>query len=267
MRRSRRVAFPGGTGFQLAGIIDEPAEPTKASILFTHCFTCNKDLKAIVRISRGLAEHGFTVLRYDLTGLGDSKGDFSHTDFNTNQDDLVAAAEFLTHEVSAPSFLVGHSFGAACSLSLAQQIQSVRGVVSVAGPSDTLHLADILHRMDSEISRQGIGTVQIGGKKFVIREQLLHNLRNQDLPATLRQLSKPALLFHSPADETLGFEHVLRLFGVLTQRTAYDPPPSPASLITIPDADHLLARNPADIPFVVATMASWFQRIMAEAIE
>lgn len=260
MRTSRRVAFAGGSGFQLAGIVDEPRGPSKGVVLFTHCFTCNKDLKAIVRISRGLAELDYTVLRYDLTGLGGSGGDFSQTNFNTNQADLLAACDFLASELEPPSFLIGHSFGAACSLSLAQQIDSVRGVVSIAGPSDTLHLADILHNLDAEIAATGTGSVTIGGRSFVIRQQMLSNLRSQDLPATLRQLSKPVLLFHSPVDETLGFEHVLRLFGFLTQRTGYDPDPAPTSLVTIPEADHLLARNPADLAFVTSTIAVWFER-------
>lgn len=259
------MSFPGGSGFELAGILDQPDDEPKAVVLFTHCFTCNKDLKAIVRISRGLAEFGFAVLRYDLTGLGGSKGDFSHTNFTTNQADLRAAVQFLSRELKSPSFLIGHSFGAACSLSLTEEIRSVRGVVSIAGPSDTLHLADILHNLDAEIAAKGIGSVNIGGREFIIREQLLQNLRSQDLPAALRLVTKPALIFHSPADETLGFEHAVRLFSFLTQRTAYDAEPSPASLITIPDADHLLTRNPADIQFVTSATSAWFERLLFEA--
>ena len=260
VRKSYRVRFAGGSGYDLAGILDHPGGRVQAVVLFTHCFTCNKDLKAIVRISRGLAELGFAVLRYDLTGLGGSDGDFSHTNFNTNQADLKAAAAFLADELGGPDFLIGHSFGAACSLSLTEELESVRGTVSIAGPSDTLHLADILHDLDSDIAATGLGSVTIGGRKYVIRDQLLKNLRSHDLPAKLRHVSKPVLLFHSPVDETLGFEHALRLFGFLTHRTGYDPEPSPASLIALPGADHLLTSNPLDIDFVVAVVAAWFDR-------
>ena len=91
VRRSQRVSFPGGLGFELAGIVDVPNDAPQATVVFTHCFTCNKDLKAIVRISRGLAEAGYLVLRYDLTGLGGSQGDFSRTHFSSNRDDLLPA--------------------------------------------------------------------------------------------------------------------------------------------------------------------------------
>jgi putative redox protein len=80
MRKSHRVEFPGRRG-HLAGVLEIPnseipdKEP-RGWILFSHCFTCNKDLKAIVRIARGLADCGWGVLRYDFSGLGASQGTF-----------------------------------------------------------------------------------------------------------------------------------------------------------------------------------------------
>ncbi len=262
-RRSERVLFPGGNGFNLAGIVDLPDEAPQASVVFTHCFTCSKDLKVIVRISRGLAEAGFAVLRYDLTGLGSSEGDFSQTNFSTNQADLLAAAEFASSYIAPPRFLIGHSFGGACSLSLAQEIDSIQGVVSLAAPSDTQHLAALLQRMNPAIAPEGNGQVTIGGRDYTIRRQMLDDFHRFDLPNRLRSLSKPALLFHSPVDETLGFEHVLRLFSLLTQRAAADPEPAPTNLICLPGADHLLVNQPADLPYVTSTIAAWFVRQLA----
>ncbi len=263
VRRSERVAFTGGSGFQLAGIVDLPDHEPRATVLFTHCFTCSKDLKVIVRVSRGLAERGYAVLRYDLTGLGNSHGDFSHSSFATNRQDLQAAADYLGSYLAPPTFLIGHSFGGACSLSMAQTLTSVRGVVSLASPSDTHHLADMLHRMDPRISEAGVGTVSIGGRDYTIRKAMLDDFRQFDLPATLRQLSKPALLFHSLVDETLGFEHGLRLFGFLTQRTSADPEACPTSLICLEKADHLLVKHQADLDYVIASTAAWFDRQLA----
>jgi uncharacterized protein len=265
VRRSERVYFPGGSGYELSGILDLPSDEPQAVAVFTHCFTCSKDLKAIVRISRGLAELGYAVLRYDLTGLGGSAGDFSHTDFRSNRADLTAAVEFVTQRLAAPSFLIGHSFGGACSLSLTESFPGVRGTVSLASPSDTAHLAKLLARLNPAIEAHGEGVVNIGGFEYSIRPAMLEDFRTFDLPALLQRVTKPVLLFHSPVDETLGFEHALRLYGLLTQRAEEAPPPSPASLICIPDADHLLVRNPADLRFVTHMIAAWFERILANA--
>ncbi len=263
-RSSERVSFIGGSGFQLAGIVDVPDAAPKATVLFTHCFTCSKDLKAIVRIGRGLAELGYFVLRYDLTGLGGSEGDFSQTNFTSNRADLRSAAEFLAANYAAPSFLMGHSFGGACSLSMAEELPSVRGIVSLASPSDTSHLADLMQRMNPKIASEGRGQVTIGGRTYDIAKQMLENFRAFDLPARLRRLQKPTLLFHSPEDETLRFDHVLRLYSLLTQRSdADETPAAPTSLICLPKADHLLVNNPADIPFVTQLSAAWMDRVIA----
>ena len=261
-RSSERVSFIGGSGFKLAGIVDRPDDAPRASAIFTHCFTCSKDLKAIVRISRGLAEAGYLVLRYDLTGLGGSEGDFSQTNFRSNRDDLQSAARFMSDNFVPPSFLIGHSFGGACSLSMAQELSTVLGVVALAAPSDTSHLADLLHRMDPAIQATGTGTVAIGGRSYTINKQMLIDFRLYDLSSQLRKLAKPTLLLHSPADETVHFDHVLRLYGLLTQRADDSVAPSAASLICLPDADHLLVKNPADLQFVTQMISAWFDRLL-----
>jgi uncharacterized protein len=260
LRRSERVTFVGGSGHQLSGIIDMPAEAETAWVLFTHCFTCTKDIKLIVRISRGLAEHGFAVLRYDLTGLGHSHGEFEHSNFSTNQADLLAAVDFLAGQHAAPQFLIGHSFGGAVSLSLAQQIPSILGVTSIAAPSDTHHLASLLERLDPRITQSGIGEVTIGGVKHRIRRQMLENFRQVQLTKAVEQLSKPVLLLHSPDDETLSYEHAVRLYQLLSERPASGPPRAPATLVCLSDADHLFTRNAADLVFVTQVIAAWLKR-------
>ncbi len=104
LRRSIRVSFPGSEQRVLAGIVDQPVEDARGFLLFSHCFTCTKDLKAIVRISRRLAEHGWGVLRFDFAGLGMSEGDFATTNFTTNQIDLTCAAQFLEANFQALNF-------------------------------------------------------------------------------------------------------------------------------------------------------------------
>lgn len=260
LRRSQRVHFEGGNGFQLSGIIDEPVSAPLAWVLFTHCFTCTKDIKLIVRISRGLAERGFAVLRYDLTGLGHSHGDFSKTNFTTNQADLLSAVEYLSQSHRPPEFLIGHSFGGAVSLSVAQQIPCVRGVASLAAPSDTHHLASLLQRMNSEIVDVGHGEVTIGGVSHRIERQMLENFRQTQLPEIVGQLIKPVLLVHSPEDETLEYAHVLRLYQLLTQRSPDGPPPAPTTLVCLAEADHLFTKNLSDLTFIADLVSAWFRR-------
>ena len=136
LRNSQRIHFDGPRG-KLAGILEFPNSDVRGWILFSHCFTCNKDIKAIVRISRGLSDRGWGVLRYDFSGLGGSEGVFAETNFTTNCEDLLAANEYLARNNTPARFLFGLSFGGAASLAMAEKLPNILGVIALAAPSDT----------------------------------------------------------------------------------------------------------------------------------
>ncbi len=263
---SYRVKFDGGNGFALAGIIDRldsaPPEDAEASpvVVFSHCFTCNKDLKAIVRIARSLAGRGIKVLRFDMTGLGGSEGDFSHTNFTTNLADLRAAIAFAGDELGPVTGLVGHSFGGAASLAIAglnaSDADAPAAVVSLAAPSDTVHLAKLLSTMNPAIDREGVGTVTIGGRTWTIRREMLNDFREFELTALISRIACSALLLHSPADRTVGFDHAIRTMGLIQS----SPTASSASLVTLPGADHLLTNQSSDLEFVGDVVAAFLLR-------
>jgi alpha/beta superfamily hydrolase len=99
---TKRITFPNGRGEKIAARLELPEdEQPLAYALFAHCFTCSKDLKAVVSISRALSSKRIAVLRFDFTGLGESEGDFSATTFSSEVSDLVAAAQFLGREYEA----------------------------------------------------------------------------------------------------------------------------------------------------------------------
>ena len=265
-RKSYRVRFEGGSGFELAGIVDRPDEASESPVLvFSHCFTCNKDLKAIVRIARGLADRGIAVLRFDMTGLGGSSGDFSETSFTSNIRDLCAAIRFAGRELGEVTALMGHSFGGAASLAVAGQLEGdfdypqklPNALITLAAPSDTQHLAQLLARMDPNIESQGIGQVTIGGIDWIIRREMLADFREHELTAAISRVQAATLLFHSPVDATVGFDHALRIQGLI-QNSPHDTPPP--SLLALPGADHLLVTSAADIAFVADAAAAFVRR-------
>jgi putative redox protein len=256
MRTSKRIRFPNGRGQQLAGIVDVPAKDVWAWSVFTHCFTCSKDLKAIVWISRRLAEQGIGVLRFDCTGLGDSQGDFGATNFSTTCLDLLAAAQFMAAEYAAPAALIGHSFGGAASLACAKSIASIRAVATIAAPSDTRHLAAKIARQNPAIDATGEGDFSVGGQTYRLRRPLLDDLRGFDFEGVLARMDLPHFIVHSPVDETLEFEHALALF-----RSGG----GPKLFVTLDGADHLLVNRPGDAEFVAELLATWLARVIARS--
>jgi len=253
--KSERIRFPGALGDELAARLDRPGsgEP-RAYALFAHCFTCSKDLKAVGRISRALVERGIAVLRFDFTGLGESEGDFADTNFSSNLDDLVAAADFLRDRYRAPELLIGHSLGGAAVLAAASRVDEARAVVTLAAPSTTEHLEETLLRQAPELGEDAEETeVTLGGRSFRIQRQLVDDLRSHKVLDAVAEMGLPLLILHSPVDDVVGISHA---------RAIYEAAQHPKSFVSLDRADHLLLQDPADARHVASVVAAWAERYL-----
>ena len=100
--KTLKLSFHGGNNHQLDARIVMPEGNPKAFAILCHCFTCSKNTITTFRISRALAHHGYAVLRFDFTGLGNSEGKFSRTNFSSNVNDVIAAIDYLRQQYEAP---------------------------------------------------------------------------------------------------------------------------------------------------------------------
>src|SRR6185312_14707497 len=153
--RTERLEFSNAQGQKLAAALDLPLGVPTAYALFAHCFTCGRNNLAAKRIAERLSEQGLAVLRFDFTGLGGSEGEFANTNFASNVDDLVAAADHLRKTKIAPALLVGHSLGGAAVLAAAHRIPEARAVVTIAAPFDPSHVVGLFKTRLEAMRRDG----------------------------------------------------------------------------------------------------------------
>lgn len=245
-----KVEFPGSTGLTLAARLDLPPGTPRGYALFAHCFTCSKDSLAASRISRALTKEDVAVLRFDFTGLGGSDGEFANTDFSSNVDDVVAAAEYLAANHAAPSILIGHSLGGAAVIAAAARIPSVRAVATIAAPSAPDHVAGLFEGASAQIEREGEAEVVLAGRTFRIRREFLDDLTVQSQKDTVAKMDAALLVLHSPTDTTVGIE---------SAREIFDAARHPKSFIALDGADHLLTRQ-SDASFAASMIAAWAER-------
>ncbi|MEH6781944.1 MAG: alpha/beta fold hydrolase [Rhodoglobus sp.] len=245
-----KIEFPGSNGTMLAARLDLPEGTPSAFALFAHCFTCSKESFAASRISRALVDYGIAVLRFDFTGLGGSDGDFSNTNFSSNIDDIVAATEYLQENYRAPTILIGHSLGGAAVLAATHRVPSTRAVVTLGSPSDPAHVSNLFAHANAEIVAEGEATVQLGGRPFRIRKQLLDDVAAQPQSERLRNLDAALLVLHSPVDQTVGIGNAREIFDAARH---------PKSFVALDEADHLLSDR-EDASFAASMIAAWAAR-------
>ena len=247
------VRFPGQSGLELAGRLELPDDgaPTSCAV-FAHCFTCSKDIRAAVRISRELAAQGMAVLRFDFTGIGESEGEFADSHFGANVGDLIAAAAFLERLNSPPSLLIGHSLGGAAVLRAAGSLPSVKGICTIGAPADPSHVEHLLVGAREALQQADSASVSIAGREFTITREFLEALENQPIEAAAGALRAALLIFHSPTDTTVGIENAARIYQAARH---------PKSFVSLDGADHLLTR-PEDAEYVARVLGAWAGRYL-----
>ena len=249
-----KFEFKNRDGVTLAGALEEPTTPRRGVAVFAHCFTCHKNVHAASRVSKGLRDHGFAVLRFDFTGLGQSEGDFANTNFSTNLEDLRSAINALKDDGMTVDLLVGHSLGGAAVLAVAHEFEDIKLVATIGAPSDPAH---VLHLFDdnaiSKIKANGQAEVALGGRPFTVRKEFIEDVNEVSLIEKLSSNRKPLLICHSPTDSIVSVEHA---------RKIYEAAKHPKNFVSLDGADHLL-RNAEDATFVATLISTWATRYLS----
>lgn len=244
-----KTSFSGGSGYLLDARLELPQGRPKAWAIFCHCFTCTKDTITTFRISRAMAQRGYAVLRFDFTGLGNSKGSFSQSNFTSNVADVLAAIDFLREFHEAPALLMGHSLGGTAVVEAAMQAEEVKAVVTVASPSQPDH---VLHHFGHALTmlEQGIpSSIDVAGEHYDIEPQFIEDLHQYRMDQRFAKMTKPVLIFNIVDDALVNENNALELQQWIQGDT---------KIITLKDSDHLLS-DKRDTEWVTDKIVEWYE--------
>ena len=249
-----KLKFPNQSGEQLSAKLELPTDRrVRAYAIFAHCFTCSKNLIAVTHISRGLTSKGIAVLRFDFTGLGESEGEFEDTNFSSNVQDLIVAAEYLEENYGPAKMLVGHSLGGAAVLMAAAKLKNIEAITTIGAPSDPVHVKHLFQESINEIKEKGEATVSLGGRPFTIKKQFVDDLAEYEKSDVIKTLKKPLLIMHSPQDDTVDVSNAEKIYTSAMH---------PKSFISLDGADHLLSKS-EDAQYAGEVIAAWAARYVS----
>lgn len=226
------VRFSSIRGPELVGALEVPADEVRGWGVFVHGFTLGKESPAAFRISRSLAGQGIGMLRYDALGLGDSAGDWGDGSFTVKVADTVRAVEHLAARGTPPEILVGHSWGGAAAIVAAQQVPSIRAVVTIGAPSEPSEVERHYDAIVDRVIDHGSGTWLVGGRALTLKRDFVEDVRRADLIGHVRALDRPLLIMHSPTDATVDIDNASQIFRAALH---------PRSFISLEGSDHFLA--------------------------
>lgn len=249
---STKADFRNKQGEILSGLLEMPESTPQHFAIFAHCFTCSKNIAAASRITRALAGQGVATLRFDFTGLGNSDGDFANTNFSSNVQDLIAAAEFLEENYRAPSILVGHSLGGAAVLAAGKAIESANAIVTIGAPATAEHVKHLFADSEEVIKANEEAQVDLGGRSFNIKRQFLVDIDKYNTTQHIGSLKKALLVCHSPIDTIVSIDEAAKIYTAARH---------PKSFLSLDKADHLLS-SANDAQYVANAIGAWVGRYL-----
>lgn len=255
-RTSTKVFFPNAQGEQLAGIVDAPAETPWLYGIFGPCFTCPKETHAAAKVCRALAENGIAMLRYDVTGVGASKGREVDTNFTTRINDMRAAHGFMQQNYGIPRLVIGHSISGTTALSAVKDMPDIRLVATIGSPSDPAAVIEKFRRKgDIEETAEG-ATINVLGTPHRFGPHFVPDMLSQNVAEDTAALTRKLMVFHAPNDRIVSYDNAETIIARATSAAA--------ELIRLDDAaTHLFENRADDAQQVAQTILQWCRQNLA----
>lgn len=247
---------------KIFGIIHRPLNSQfSPAILMCHGLAGNKigRYRSYVTAATELVKKGFTVLRFDYRGSGDSEGELSEMTLMGAVSDTLVGLNYLKQDPFVDSDrigLFGRSFGGAVALLAASKFLDIKSIALWAPIYHTKEWEEKWkHMQASQVSQEKIDEFkrvngQLLGKPFWTE------IFAMDLSKTLSKLEKiPLLHIHGEKDAVVPINHAVKY------REARNQAKGTTNFILLPTADHDFSSAINQKTAIEETVA-WFENTL-----
>ena len=246
---TEKVGFKNIYGQKLAGTLHLPEEANGWGVVISHCFTCSRHISILTRTCRELAAAGFTALRFDFSGNGQSEGDFADTSYTRHVSEMKSAAALLRNRGAEKIFLAGHSMGATIALIAGSQMPEVPAICCIGGRLSRIDTPLVLDEgQRRELAEDGAFSFVSRNRKLRLKAGFFEDAARYDLPGILKAYDRPILVLHGEDDEIIPVDEA---------RRAHDLNPDRIELALMPGVDHMFLEE-ADRNRAAARITGWF---------
>jgi uncharacterized protein len=246
-----KISFTNKSGDQLAAVLSVPDKPNGRGVVLLHCFLCTKYHRIMRAVCDSLVAGGFTVLRFDFSGNGESGGRLEESTYTKMIGDVEAAVSVLQKRGIGKVGLAGHSMGAMLSLLSAHEDKRVGAVAFISGSSAAARVREIFPSgVLEKAETEGEAETFIYGRQIRIRREFLKDLEIYDVKPAAAGLNRPLLIVHGTKDGVIPPHHAKQL---------YDWASEPKTLEWIAGADHLFT-DEAHLRELTVRVSAWFAK-------
>jgi len=234
--KTEKVTFQS-EGEKVSGVLHLPDVWSRACVIASHGLLSSKDSEKYISLGEKLSREGFSMLRFDFRGIGESEGRIEDDTVSRRIADLGATIDFIKtrYDLGNRIGLLGSSLGGYVSLLKASMEQEIGAVVIWATP---FHL-------DNLKSNKG------GEGHEPPTEAFFEDLQKHRLLPLLSKVST-CMVIHGEKDELVPVDQAWEIFHSLH---------APKEIHIIEGADHRLT-DPRHRQRAMDLTVEWFKKYL-----
>ncbi len=238
---------------EIAAVLGEAEEPNGRGVLLLHCFTCTKHHRVMRALSECLVSSGFTTLRFDFSGNGESGGKLEDSTYTKMLSEAYEAVSVLERRGIKRIGIAGHSMGAMLALLAASGDSRIRAVAFISGSSQAARVREVFPAEAIEkAEREGSAMAFVYGRDMLLKREFLQDVERYNVGHAVATLERPLLIIHGTADEIIQPFHARQLFNWASGRKRLD---------LMEGADHLF-RKEEHLGAVREHVCEWFGEVL-----
>ena len=213
----------------LIGLQSLPTNPNNKAVILIHGFGTNKHEWGRYDFeTEHLTRHGYSVFRFDCTGRGESKGDYSLTSIDVMAQDLDTICEYVHTTLGFEKYaIIAQSMGT--NATIVSSLKTVSTIILCASISDVdTYLTPIF----KEVNKTGISKrISSMGERMEIKHQYWDAYESYNLKEEVSKINKPILFIHGTGDT---------MIPPINSQEYYDVANEPKKLVLLEGANHHL---------------------------
>ncbi len=197
---------------ELKGYIDSTDQYARIRgvIIMIPCFTCVGTLDGLENISGILTERGYATIRIDMSGVGQSKGDFAQQTIRNHVDDLIKFTNYAVDNISRDIIYVGHGIGGVIGM-IANETNPVKGIITLSTPLDNSSYDFHNLNLDNYESPT-LAKVFINDNTILVRKDYMDGLDETQIIEIIDRCNTPILsIFFEEEDEAVPYKKTMDL--------------------------------------------------------
>lgn len=190
----------------------------KKVILYKHGFMGHKITphRMIVNVAHQLVELGYTVVRFDCVGAGDSEGDCSYTTLSGELEDTMVVINYIKENLKPEKFVIlGYSMGGLIT-SLVSELTETDGLVLWSPVADPFY--NFYYLLGEERFLQGLRGENVDFNGDRVPKEFFVGLKNPEHQPLehIRNYKKPVRIIHGTGDTDVNYINSIAYTEVLS---------------------------------------------------